>query len=172
MSGTVSTVAVIPANGDGARAPAVENDLRHCQIVAAADRENIYRETSRAIVTRVAISGNRRTLPTEGIGVSTENGPPQQRRRRTLLDPCCSCTRSSTCSSLGRSDRHGCACRIAGRKCRSCSCFDTQCRNKPILMTTLRENPFLPHKFDQDTKNHRPPLPTQHNQHPPSTTQA
>ena len=64
-----------------------------------------------------------------------------KRRRKTAPTgpPCCTCTRSSTCSTtVGRAGAEGCECRRAGRKCRvnGCGCKE-RCRNQNTALSLL-----------------------------------
>jgi hypothetical protein len=64
-----------------------------------------------------------------------------KRRRKTAptVPPCCTCTRSSTCSTtVGRAGADGCDCKRAGRKCRvnGCGCKE-RCRNQTTALPLL-----------------------------------
>ena len=73
-----------------------------------------------------------------GFGiVSTVSRLSQQARE--MVEPCCSCTRHSTCSTLGPSARE-CECRKAGLQCTGCYCWG-RCKNRGRLLpspTTMR----------------------------------
>ncbi|KAI2493422.1 hypothetical protein MHU86_21121 [Fragilaria crotonensis] len=68
---------------------------------------------------------------------------PPLRRQRQVLQRCCDCSRSSTCALARPTARsQACPCRVANRRCTSCSCF-SNCQNKraplpPPNTTTLR----------------------------------
>ncbi|KAI2494157.1 hypothetical protein MHU86_20389 [Fragilaria crotonensis] len=68
---------------------------------------------------------------------------PPQRRQRQVLQRCCDCSRSSTCALSRPTARSAaCPCRVANRRCTSCSCFNN-CQNKraplpPPTTATLR----------------------------------
>ncbi|KAI2493141.1 hypothetical protein MHU86_21402 [Fragilaria crotonensis] len=68
---------------------------------------------------------------------------PPLRRQRQVLQRCCDCSRSSTCALARPTARsQACPCRVANKRCTSCSCF-SNCQNKraplpPPNTTTLR----------------------------------
>ena len=51
------------------------------------------------------------------------------KKTRRCSQPCCGCTRSSTCGRMPTEKQAGCSCVEAGRKCTSCDCYDS-CRNR------------------------------------------
>ncbi|KAI2498784.1 hypothetical protein MHU86_15687 [Fragilaria crotonensis] len=68
---------------------------------------------------------------------------PPLRRQRQVLQRCCDCSRSSTCALARPTARsQACPCRVANKRCTSCSCFNN-CQNKraplpPPTTATLR----------------------------------
>jgi hypothetical protein len=87
---------------------------------------------------RSALAANRSASRVRSPSRATVDAPteptaePPAQRQRLAVGACCDCTRFSTCQSMGTNNRHGCPCRIAGRKCVSCACW-RQCRNKALL---------------------------------------
>ena len=51
------------------------------------------------------------------------------KKTRRCSQPCCGCTRSSTCGRMPTEKQAGCSCVEAGRKCTNCDCYDN-CRNR------------------------------------------
>ncbi len=61
---------------------------------------------------------------------------PPSRRQRQVLQRCCDCSRSSTCAlSRPTARSQACPCRVANKRCTSCSCFNN-CQNKRAPLPT------------------------------------
>ncbi|KAI2492327.1 hypothetical protein MHU86_22233 [Fragilaria crotonensis] len=130
---------------------AVIDGVGHRRLMLPTARQEIQNSSTRSALvphgtTRERPSSVRPQPLNDASHVDADDGSTQEpplRRQRQVLQRCCDCSRSSTCAlSRPTARSQACPCRVANKRCTSCSCFNN-CQNKraplpPPTTATLR----------------------------------
>ena len=130
---------------------AMIDGVGHRRLELAAARQEIQNSATRSALVPSGTASERpssvrRQLTSNDSHIDDNDGStrePPLRRQRQVLQRCCDCSRSSTCALSRPTARSAaCPCRVANKRCTSCSCFNN-CQNKraplpPSTTATLR----------------------------------
>ncbi|KAI2506074.1 hypothetical protein MHU86_8395 [Fragilaria crotonensis] len=117
---------------------AVIDGVGHRRLMLPTARQEIQNSSTRSALvphgtTRERPSSVRPQPLNDDSHVDADDGStrePPLRRQRQVLQRCCDCSRSSTCAlSRPTARSQACPCRVANKRCTSCSCFNN-CQNK------------------------------------------
>ncbi|KAI2490761.1 hypothetical protein MHU86_23808 [Fragilaria crotonensis] len=123
---------------------AVIDGVDHRRLVLPTARQEIQNSLTRSALVphgtpRERPSSVRPQPLTDDSHVDADDGSthePPRRRQRQVLQRCCDCSRSSTCAlSRPTARSQACPCRVANKRCTSCSCFNN-CQNKRAPLPT------------------------------------